>query len=155
VTFIVVILRYLFNTGWIAMQESITYMHALVFMIGAAYTLKREGHVRIDIFYRNMSARKQAWVNLLGTLLLLIPMFVFMIWVSWDYVMNSWHNLEGSPEAGGIPAVFLLKTIILVMPVLMLLQGAGIIMRSLSVLLQKDEDQLPFLTSRQKEPGNK
>lgn len=140
VTFLVVIFRYLFNTGWIAMQESITYMHALVFMIGASYTLQREGHVRIDIFYGSMSARKKAWVNLAGTLILLIPMFVFIIWVSWDYVMNSWHNLEGSPEAGGIPAVFLLKTVILVMPALMLLQGVGIITRSLSVLLKKGTD---------------
>ena len=87
-----------------------------------------------------MNARKKAWVNLLGTLFMLIPMFVFIIWVSWGYVMNSWHNLEGSPEAGGIPAVFLLKTVILIMPVLMLLQGAGIIARSLSVLIHKGDN---------------
>lgn len=134
VQFLVVVLRYLFNYGSIAFQESITYMHALVFMLGAAYTLKREGHVRVDIYYRNMSARRKAWVDLLGTVFFLMPMFGFIVWISWDYVMLSWRVLEGSKETGGLPGVFLLKTIIVLMPLLMMLQGIAIVARSLLVL---------------------
>ncbi len=129
--FLVVVLRYGFNQGSIATQESVTYLHALVFMLGAAYTLKREGHVRVDIFYRKMNDRGRAWVNLLGTLLLLAPTFVFLLVISWTTVLNSWARMEGSPEAGGLPLVFLLKTILLVMPVLMLLQGLALAARNL------------------------
>lgn len=129
--FLVVVLRYGFNTGSIAMQESITYLHALVFMLGAAYTLKREGHVRVDIFYGRMSEAGRAWVDLLGTLLLLLPTFLFLIVISWPTVYNSWVQLEGSPETGGLPLVFLLKTVMLVMPVLMLVQSLAMIARNL------------------------
>jgi TRAP-type mannitol/chloroaromatic compound transport system permease small subunit len=135
VTFVVVVMRYAFSLGSIALQESITYMHALVFMLGAAYTLKREGHVRVDIFYQKMAPRRRAWVDFLGALLFLVPMFAFVIWVSWNYVLSSWSLLEGSPEAGGLPAVFLLKTIILIMPILMLGQGLSMAARSLLIIL--------------------
>ena len=134
VTFLVVVLRYLFNMGWIAMQESITYMHAMVFLLGAAYTLKQGGHVRVDIFYREMSPRSRAWVDLFGTLFLLLPVFGFILWMSWDYVYSSWELLEGSREAGGLPLVYLLKTTILLMPALMLLQGVSLVVRSVVVL---------------------
>ncbi len=123
VTFLVVVLRYAFNLGWIAMQESVTYMHALVFMLGAAYTLGRDGHVRVDIFYRRLSVRGQAWIDLLGSLLLLLPVCAYVLWVSPEYVLASWSVLESSPEAGGIPAVFLLKTVIPATAVLIALQG--------------------------------
>jgi TRAP-type mannitol/chloroaromatic compound transport system permease small subunit len=123
ITFAVVVLRYAFNLGWIAMQESVTFLHALVFLIGAAYTLKHEGHVRVDIFYRDMSPRAQALVNLLGTLLFLLPVCGFILWSSWDYVAASWSLHEGSREAGGLPGVFLLKTAIPVMAILLILQG--------------------------------
>ncbi len=129
-TFLVVLLRYAFDLGWIAMQESVTYMHAALFMLGAAYTLQRNGHVRVDIFYQKLSQRGRAWVDLLGTLLLLVPVCVFIAWVGWDYVLESWDVMEGSREAGGIPAVYLLKTLIIVMPVLMLLQGLAWILRN-------------------------
>jgi TRAP-type mannitol/chloroaromatic compound transport system permease small subunit len=134
VTFAVVVLRYAFNTGWIAMQESITYLHALVFMLGAAYTLRHDGHVRVDIFYQKFSDRGRAWVNLLGTLLLLYPLMLFILWISWEYVGESWKVHEGSREAGGLPGVFLLKTLLLLMPVAMMLQGLAIMLRSLEVL---------------------
>ncbi|NIP73476.1 MAG: TRAP transporter small permease subunit [Gammaproteobacteria bacterium] len=135
VQFLVVVLRYVFATGSIALQESITYMHALVFMLGAGYTLKHDGHVRVDIFYRNMRPRAAAWVDLLGTVLFLLPLFGFIVWISWGYVWRSWLNLEGSPEAGGLPLVFALKGIILAMPLLMLAQGAAMAARSVLVLL--------------------
>ncbi len=130
ITFAVVVLRYALDTGWIAMQESITYLHALVFMLGAAYTLKHHGHVRVDIFYQKFSRRGRAWVDLLGTLLLLFPLMGFIFWISWEYVVESWKVFEGSREAGGLPGVFLIKTLLLLMPVTMLLQGLALALRS-------------------------
>ena len=123
ITFLVVVLRYAFNIGWIGMQESITYLHAMVFMLGAAYTLRHDGHVRVDIFYRKWGGRRRAWVDLLGAILLLLPVCLFIAWTSWDYVLASWSFKEGSPEAGGLPLVYLLKTCMLIMPVLLILQG--------------------------------
>jgi TRAP-type mannitol/chloroaromatic compound transport system permease small subunit len=140
VTFTVVVLRYLFNIGWIAMQESVTYMHALVFMLGAAYTLRHDGHVRVDIFYQKFGPRGRAWVDLFGTLLLLMPVTLFITWISWEYVASSWALQEGSRETGGLPGVYLLKTAIPLMAVLMLLQGTSLALRSLLVLLGHEED---------------
>ncbi|WP_457675599.1 TRAP transporter small permease subunit [Thiolapillus sp.] len=134
VTFAVVVLRYAFNTGWIAMQESITYLHALVFMLGTAYTLKHDGHVRVDIFYQKFGEKGRAWINLLGTALLLYPLMIFILWISWDYVSESWKVMEGSREAGGLPGVFLLKTLLLLMPVAMMLQGLALMLRCLAVI---------------------
>ena len=95
-TFTVVVLRYGFDSGSIAMQEAVTYLHAAVFMLGAAYTLKHDGHVRVDIVYRRLSARGQALVNLLGTLLLLLPVCLYILISSWGYVAISWNLREGS-----------------------------------------------------------
>jgi TRAP-type mannitol/chloroaromatic compound transport system permease small subunit len=134
VTFVVVLLRYLFDLGSIALQESITFMHAMVFMLGAAYTLRHEGHVRVDIFYRRFGERGRAWVDLLGVLLLLIPVTLFITWVSWEYVASSWSLLEGSREAGGLPGVFLLKSVIPLMALLLLLQGVAMGLRALRVI---------------------
>ena len=133
-TFLVVLLRYAFDIGWIGMQESVTYMHGLVFMLGAAYTLRHNGHVRVDIFYRKLGVRGRRWVDLLGTLLLLIPTCLFIAWMSWDYVGVSWQVHEGSREAGGLPAVFLLKTLLLVMPLLLLVQALAGALRDLLFL---------------------
>jgi len=134
VTFLVVVLRYLFNTDWIAMQESITYMHALVFMLGAAYTFQRNGHVRVDIFYQRLSGKGRAWVDLLGDLLLLMPFMAFILYSSWDYVAASWSMLEGSREAGGLPGVFLLKTSIPLMAAMLLLQAVSSSLQKLLVI---------------------
>jgi len=134
VTFGVVLLRYLFESGSIAMQESISYMHALLFLLGAGYTLRHDGHVRVDIFYRRFSHRGRAWVDLFGALLLLLPLSIFILWHSWDYVASSWSLLEGSREAGGIPAVYLLKSAILAMALLLILQGSSQIIHSLLIL---------------------
>lgn len=123
VTFLVVVLRYGFDTGWIAMQESVTYMHALVFTAGAACTLKQDAHVRVDIFYRKLRPQTQAWIDLFGTLTLLLPLCFYLFWSSWDYVYNSWALLEGSREAGGLPLVFILKSYIPLMACLLALQG--------------------------------
>jgi len=123
IQFLIVLLRYAFSVNSIPMQESVMYMHAMVFMLAAAYTLKHDGHVRVDIFYRAMTPRKKALVDLLGTLFLLLPVMLFVIATSLGYVGKSWAIFEGSPDAGGIPGVFLLKTLIPLFAALMLLQA--------------------------------
>ena len=127
----VVVLRYAFNIGWIAMQETVTYMHAMVFMLGAAYTLRHGGHVRVDIFYSRFTDKGRAWIDLIGTILLLIPTCSFIIWVSWDYVAMSWSLLESSKETGGLPGVYLVKSLIPLMAGLFLLQGVSLMLQSL------------------------
>ena len=145
ITFLVVVLRYVFSSGWIAMQESIIYMHSIVFMLGVAFTLKQNGHVRVDIFYERMGPRSRAWVDLLGAIFLLIPFCLFIILISWNYVSLSWSLLEGSRDAGGLPAVFLLKTTIPVMAMLLLLQGVAQGLRSILLLTgQHMDSNIPF-----------
>ncbi|MBW9258575.1 MAG: TRAP transporter small permease subunit [Candidatus Thiodiazotropha sp. (ex. Lucinisca nassula)] len=139
VTVAVVVLRYVFQLGWIWLQESVTFMHAALFLVGAAYTLKHEGHVRVDIIYRKFSERGRAWVDLVGTLTLLLPVCLFIFFISWDYVAKSWALFEGSREVGGLDGVFLLKSLILVMAVLLVLQGISLAVRSLSQLLGQGE----------------
>lgn len=144
VTFLVVVLRYIFDSGSIALQEATTYLHASLFMIGMAYTLKHDAHVRVDIFYSGFSARARAWVDLTGALLFLLPFMLFIGWISWEYVADSWQVLEGSREAGGLPAVFLLKSLILVMCALLSLQALVQAARSLQCIIgTSDEDQAP------------
>jgi TRAP-type mannitol/chloroaromatic compound transport system permease small subunit len=134
ITFTVVVLRYGFDMGSIALQESIIYLHALNFMLGAAFTLKHDAHVRVDIFYQQMGPRDRAWVDLLGTLLLLMPVCGFIFWSSWGYVADAWAVGETSGEAGGLPFVYLLKTILLLMPSLLTLQGLVIILKALLIM---------------------
>ena len=131
VTFSVVVLRYLFDTGWIALQESISYLHSMVFLLGAAYTLKHDGHVRVDIFYTRLSESGKAMLDLAGHILILMPVMVFIIWVSWPYISDSWQVAEGSREAGGLPGVYLLKSLILLMAGLLIIQGIALILRCL------------------------
>lgn len=135
VTFGVVVLRYLFDFGSIALQEAILYLHASLFLLGAAYTLKVDAHVRVDIFYRHLSTRARAWIDLLGALLLLLPVCSFLLWISWDYVATAWSLREGSRETGGLPWVYLLKTLIPVAAGLLILQGVSQALRSLATLL--------------------
>lgn len=141
VTFLVVVLRYAFDQGSIALQESVTYMHASLFMLAIAYTLGRDGHVRVDILYQRLSRRGRAWVDLTGTLLLLVPVCLLILWLGWDYVLPSWRLREGSREAGGLAGVFLLKSLILVMPTLLLVQGLSWIIRN-GLYLRGVEDAL-------------
>lgn len=135
IQFAVVVVRYGFNTGSIAMQQSVSFMHAALFLLAAAYTLKHDAHVRVDIFYRNWSPTGQAVVNLLGTVFLLLPTTLFIAIYSWEYVAFSWSFYEGSNEAGGLDGVFLLKSCIPAMAVLVSIQGIAIICRSLITLL--------------------
>ncbi len=134
VTFLVVVLRYVFETGSLALQESTSYLHACVFMLGAAYTLQHDAHVRVDIVYHKLSARQQAGIEIFGILMLLMPVCFFMLTVSYDYVAAAWSVMEGSQEAGGLDAVFILKTMIPVMAGLLILQGISLLIRN-SLLL--------------------
>ena len=137
VTFMVVALRYGFDLGFIAMQESVIYLHALNFMLGAAYTLKHEAHVRVDIFYQKMGPRGRAWVDVFGTLFLMLPVCGFIFWTSWDYVAAAWAVQETSGEAGGLPFVYLLKSTLILMPWLLIIQGIVIILSSALILQGK------------------
>ena len=134
ITFVVVILRYGFNIGWIAMQESIVYLHAAVFLLGSAYTLQHDGHVRVDVFYRGFSEKRKALVNLVGTLFLLLPVMLFITLVSWHYVLESWQTLEGSMESGGLPFLYVLKSFILLFSITMLLQGISEVIKQSMIL---------------------
>jgi TRAP-type mannitol/chloroaromatic compound transport system permease small subunit len=133
-TLLIVVLRYGFNLGWIAMQESVMYLHGMVFLLGAAHTLRVNGHVRVDIFYRRFSPKKQAKVDIFGSLFLLMPVNIFIFMVSFDYVMRAWRVMEASQEAGGIPGVFLLKSLILLFSFTMLLQGIAEVIRNVAKL---------------------
>ena len=134
VTFLVVVLRYVFSLGWVWMQESYVWLHGVVFMVGAGYTLLHNGHVRVDIFYRTNSRRYQAWVDIFGALALLLPFVIVSLFASLDYVIDSWQGLEESREAGGLPGLFLLKTVIWVFCVLVALQGLALAGRSALIL---------------------
>jgi TRAP-type mannitol/chloroaromatic compound transport system permease small subunit len=130
VQMIVVVMRYVFGVSWLALQESIVYMHAAIFLAAAGYTLLHDGHVRVDIFYRPANERRQAIVDLVGALCFLMPMASAIFYISWPYVAKSWAVLETSQEGSGIPAVFLLKTVILVYAALVALQGISLALRS-------------------------
>lgn len=123
VTFAVVVLRYGFQLGWIAMQESVLWMHGMVLMLGSAYTLRHEAHVRVDVFYRGFAPRTRAWVDLAGTVFLLLPVCGFVLWSGWGYAADSWALGESSREAGGLPALYLLKTVIPLAAILLALEG--------------------------------
>jgi len=127
--FFVVFLRYVLNVGSIPLQESITYLHGMVFLLGASYTLKQNEHVRVDVFYSVMSHKKKAWVDVLGNLIFLFPVCLYILFMSLDYVLLSWRINEASVEAGGLPGLYLLKSLILVMPVLMMLQGIANVLK--------------------------
>ena len=139
VTFVVVMMRYVFDAGLIWVQESVVWMHAMVFMLGAAYTLRSEEHVRVDIFYRTMGERGRAWVDLIGVLIFLMPLCLFLAWNSFDYVTQSWSIQEASRESGGLPYPFIpmLKSVLLLMPIAVALQGLSLLLNSLQTLRGK------------------
>jgi len=126
----IVVLRYLFQFGSIAMQESVMYINALIFVLGAGYTLKEQGHVRVDVLYSKLTESRRGLIDLCGTLLLLLPSMAAIIWLSWDYVALSWRLREGSAESSGLPFVYLLKSGILLLALLMLLQGVAELIKS-------------------------
>lgn len=132
--FALVVARYVFALGSIWLSETVIYLHALLFMLAAAWTLHTGGHVRVDIFYAHASKRAQAYVDLFGALLLLLPFTLVLLWLSVPYVARSWAILERSQEASGLPVVYVLKTAIPVFAVLMALQGVAQAVRACTSL---------------------
>ncbi|HXZ45110.1 MAG TPA: TRAP transporter small permease subunit [Pseudolabrys sp.] len=129
-----VVARYPFGLGSARLTETVIYAHAAVFMLAAAWTLHAEGHVRVDVFYAEASARTKAWINLAGGILLLLPFMLVLLWLSVPYAARSWAILEHSQEASGLPLVFVLKTLIPVFAVLMALQGIAQAIRAAAAL---------------------
>ncbi|MDJ0759933.1 MAG: TRAP transporter small permease subunit [Woeseiaceae bacterium] len=136
VTAIVVVMRYVFDAGLIWLQESVTWMHAFVFMMGCAYTLARDEHVRVDIFYRDMAPARKGWVDAAGVVLFLWPMCLFLGYAAWDFVATSWSLKEASRESGGLPYPMLplIKSVLVLMPVTVMLQGLALFLRSIRAI---------------------
>lgn len=134
VQFVIVLMRYVFGISFVAVNESVLYMHSALFMLGAGFTLLVDEHVRVDIFYAKASPRRRALIDLLGHLILLLPsMIVLLVW-SWPTVRNSWSILEGPISVGGIPASFLLKSLIPAFCTLLIVQSVSCLLRSVAVL---------------------
>lgn len=136
VTSVIVIMRYVFDAGFIWLQESVTWMHAAVFMLGAAYTLQQEEHVRVDIFYRSATEKGRAWTDLVGVVVFLLPLCGFFVYTSYGFAAVSWSLHEASRESGGLPypLISILKTALVLMPVAVGLQGVSLLTRSLRTL---------------------
>lgn len=135
VQFVLVMMRYVFGLGSTVTQEAVVYMHAAVFLVAAGYTLVHDGHVRVDIFYSVASPRAKAIIDIIGVLAFLLPTCALVFWVGWPYVRASWAVMEISQEGRlGIPAVYLLKTLILVFAGLLALQGLALAARSALIL---------------------
>lgn len=132
--FAIVLLRYVFGYSYIFLDEGVLYFHAALFMLGAGYTFLVNAHVRVDIFYAKASERSQAWIDLFGHFFLLTPALIVLIWFSWPYVRGSWAIWEGPISVGGIPASFLLKSLIPAYCVLLLIQGVAAIFRDIQKL---------------------
>ncbi len=132
---IVVLLRRVFGVGSIALQELVTYMHAAVFLLGAAYGLKHRSLVRVDILYRKFSPRAKAWVDSLGAVVFLLPFCIFVAWISWDFVVSAWQVREVSTDAGGLIFVYIHKSIIILFALTLCLQGFTELLRALLVLM--------------------
>lgn len=127
-----VITRYGFNLNLVWQQELVGFMHAIVFMAAAGYTLLHDEHVRIDILYQKMSDKKKAFVDLVGTIIFLFPVCFAILYFSADFVTSSWQIFEASPEYMGMPGVFILKTFIWVFALSLILQGVSAIIKSLT-----------------------
>jgi TRAP-type mannitol/chloroaromatic compound transport system permease small subunit len=135
-----VTMRYSFNQGSVALQELEWHLFALIFLLGSAYTLKHNNHVRVDILYQSqyLSNKHRALINIFGILLFLIPFCVLILITTWPFVENAYYYLEGSPDPGGLPYRYLLKGSILVAFTLLILQGVAELLRNYLILTKQD-----------------
>lgn len=134
-----VTMRFVFKRGSVALQELEWHLFAVIFLIGAAYTYRHDGHVRVEVFFQRFSPRTKAWINIAGNLLFLLPLSVLVISSSWGFVSSSWQYHETSPDPGGLPATFLIKATIPLGFALLILQGAADTVRQLLSLTQDDK----------------
>lgn len=132
-----VVARYVFSYGIISVQEAVIYGHSTLFLFGSAYLLQKNAHVRVDIFYGMLSPERRRLVDLIAMLFFVLPVCSVIAWMSWTYVARSWGTYEGSPQSGGIPAIFLLKTGILIFSISIALQAFAISCR----LFKRDSDE--------------
>ncbi len=130
-----VVMRYVFHHGNIAIQELEWHIFSVIFLIGAAYTLKHDGHVRVDILYTKFSARQKAWVDFICTFIFLIPFCIIVIYASLNFIEASWSVREVSPDPGGLPCRYLLKAMIPAGFVLLIIQGVSEAIKKLGVIV--------------------
>ena len=135
ITCLVVVMRYGLDMGSVLLQDVVLYLHAGLFLLGSAFALKRGSHVRVDIFYRDFSHKKKAFVDLLGNLLFLQPVCWSIFFFSWGYVKFSWRIMEVSAEPDGLPFVYLQKSLLIVLSLILALQSFSEILKS-SVILK-------------------
>ncbi len=131
---VVAVLRYGFELGFPWLSEAYIWLNGALFTLGSAYVLRTEGHVRVDLFYNQLSARGRAWIDLLGTLVFLYPMLYFIAIKAWPGIQRSWARLETSPTIGGLPFMYLLKSCLLGFCLLLALQGLSLMLRSILVI---------------------
>lgn len=139
VQFAIVILRYVFGVNFIAMQESVTYMHGAVFLLAGGYALLTDDHVRVDIFYRDARPRRKAFIDFAGTYVFLFPFCLIALWATAPYVANAWAVREGSMEQSGINGVYFLKTLIAVYLTLLALAGFVLAARAAETLKSRSD----------------
>jgi TRAP-type mannitol/chloroaromatic compound transport system permease small subunit len=140
VVFVDVVMRYLFNSSYVFTQELEWHLFAFIFLMGAGATLLKDGHVRVDIFYQRLSHRGRAWINLVGVIFFLIPGCLMIVITSLKFTVSSFAILEGSPDPGGIPFRFIIKSCIPAGISLVLIQGIALGIRSFYIVMGKDLD---------------
>ena len=133
-TCIIVLLRYGFDIGSIPTQEAVMYLHGFAFMLAISWGIQSNSHVRVDVLYAKLPHRRQRLIDATGAIVFLLPLGLVLLWTGWSYAGRSWSILEGSPEVSGIPAVFLLKSLIPALGLLLLLQACAEILRNLASL---------------------
>jgi TRAP-type mannitol/chloroaromatic compound transport system permease small subunit len=131
--------RYIFNKSLVAVQELEWHLFGFLFLLGAAYTLKNNRHVRVDVFYDNMSEKKKAIIDFFGTIIFLIPFSLLVIYASKNFVIFSYNFHEGSPNPGGLPYRFILKSAIPVGFIMVVLQGISMLFRNFLILINKQD----------------
>ncbi len=136
----IVMSRYIYGIGFLKLQELLVYLHGSLFTLAAGYTLLKDEHVRVDLIYREASRKYKSLINIFGSLIFLIPFCLLTFSTSLPYVRRSWKIFEGSPETSGLNAVFILKTVLIIFPILLLLQSFSIIFKNLVSLIRKEND---------------
>lgn len=127
-----VILRYVFGIGLITFQEAVIYGHSLLFLLAAAWVLQRNEHVRVDVIYGALSARRRRFIDLVGIVFFILPVCAVIGWISLPYVVRAWSTFEGSRQAGGLPGIFLLKTAIVVFALSVASQALSLLLKRFS-----------------------
>ena len=134
VQIIIVLARYVFGIGFIKLQELMIYMHGMLFTLASGYTLLHDEHVRVDVIYRESSLRYKSYINFFGSIFLLFPFIYILIKTSLPYVQRSWRILEGSPVTSGLNAIYILKTVLIIFPLLLLIQAIVLLIDSIKII---------------------